>query len=52
MLDITHENGMINIDTISNVRKYAVVLGRASQPSQRRPIDPACHHLETTRKTG
>ena len=51
-LNITHENGMINIilwdrektrviDTISNVRKEAVVLGRASQPSQRRPMDLA-----------
>ena len=27
-----------------------VVLGSSHQPSQRRPVDIACHHLETTRQ--
>ena len=28
-------------------RKKKIVLGRAYQPPQRRPMDLACHHLET-----
>ena len=36
------------IDIISNVRKNEVVLGRAHQPPQIRPMDLASHHLETT----
>ena len=34
------------IDIISNVRKNEMVLGRAYQPPQRRPMDLACHHLD------
>ena len=35
------------IDIIYTVRKNEMVLGRAYQPPQRRPMDLARHHLET-----
>ena len=53
MLYITYKDRNTNIwvrDIISNVRKNEMVLGRAHQPPQRRPMDLACHHLETIRQ--
>ena len=35
------------IDIINTVRKNEMVLGRAYQLPQRRPMDLACHHSET-----
>ena len=54
MLNITYKDRKINIwvrertkviDKI-NTEKNEMVLGRAYQPPQRRPLDLACHHLE------
>ena len=38
---------LIYIYIIYTVRKNEMVLGRAYQPPQRRPMDLARHHLET-----
>ena len=56
MLNITYKDRRTNIwvrertnliDIIYTVRKNEMVLGRAYQPPQRRPMDLARHHLET-----
>ena len=56
MLNITYKDRKTNIwvrertkviDIINTVRKNEMVLGRAYQPPQRRPMDLACHQLET-----
>ena len=54
-LNITYKNRKTNIWVrertkvidIINTKKNEMVLGRAYQPPQRRPMDLACHHLET-----
>ena len=56
MLNITYKDRRTNIwvrertkliDIIYTVRKNEMVLGRAYQPPQRRPMDLVRHHLET-----
>ena len=39
--------GQLMSETVSVVSENEVVLGRAHQPPQRRPMEIACHHLET-----
>ncbi len=56
MLNITNTDRGANIWVrertkvidIINTEKNEIILGRAYQPPQRRPMDLACHHLETT----